>query len=132
MQIMYMKSSTEIPNQILLRWKTWRWLAFPVSETINLFESKQCVNNYVSDSGTGRPLLFCDQKYNMGAITDLCFSVFSFLCSVLRSLFVLFLLTIVLSVFWFTASDYPCGILKHFKRMMNLLENVINSLLFRS
>ena len=113
-QIMYMKSSTDNPNQILLRWKTWRWLALPVSETINLFESKQYVNNYVSDSGTGWPLLFCDQKYNMGAITDLCFSVFSFLCSVLRSLFVLFLLAIVLSVFWFTASDYPCGILKHF------------------
>ena len=41
-----------------------------------------------------------------------CCSIFSFMCMFCRSLFVLFLLAIVLSVFLrFTDSDYPFGIL---------------------
>jgi len=44
-----------------------------------------------------------------------CCSIFSFLCSVLRTIvwpFVLFILDIVLFVLRFTASDYLLGILK--------------------
>jgi hypothetical protein len=52
----------------------------------------------------------------------LCSVIFSFLCVVLCRHnmswsfwpFVLFLLTIALSVLWFTVSDYLCGILTHF------------------
>jgi hypothetical protein len=41
------------------------------------------------------------------------YSIFSFMCMFCRSLFIL--LVIVLSVlFWFTDSDYPFDILKHF------------------
>jgi hypothetical protein len=44
----------------------------------------------------------------------LCSSIFSFLCSVYRSLFVLFPLAIVLSLLLFIVSDYPFGIFKLF------------------
>jgi hypothetical protein len=42
------------------------------------------------------------------------YSIFSFMCMLCRSLFVLFRLAIVLSVLRFTDSDYPFGIFKLF------------------
>ena len=45
---------------------------------------------------------------------SLVFSVVRFMCMFCRSLYVLFLLTIVLSVFQFTDSDYPFGVFKVF------------------
>lgn len=46
-QMIYMKSSTKIPYLIIIRWKTWRRWTILVSETINLFESKYCMNRSV-------------------------------------------------------------------------------------
>ena len=43
-----------------------------------------------------------------------CYSIFSFMCMFCRSLFVLLLLAIVLSVLRFTDSDYPFSIFKLF------------------
>ena len=45
---------------------------------------------------------------------SLCYSIFSFMCMFCRPLFVFFLLAIVLSVLWFTDSDYPLVIFKLF------------------
>ena len=44
-----------------------------------------------------------------------CYSILSFMCTFCRSLFVLFLLAIVLSILlWYTDFDYPLGIFKLF------------------
>ena len=43
-----------------------------------------------------------------------CYSIFTFMCMICRSLFVLFRLFVVLSVLRFTDSDYPSGIFKLF------------------
>ena len=58
---------------------------------------------------------------------DLCCSI-SFLCSILWTivcLSVIYIMVIVLSVLvWFTTSDYPFGILKHFfSNRINILTN---------
>ena len=61
---------------------------------------------------SGAPAFISDFKWGS------CYSIFSFMCIFCRSLFVLFLLTIVLSVLLRVMdSDYPFGILKLFFQM---------------
>jgi len=51
-----------------------------------------------------------------------CYSIFSFMCMFCRSLFVLFLLAIVLSVLLrYADSDYPFGIFKLFLSSVNTI-----------
>ena len=65
-------------------------------------------------------------EFTPGIQWDSCYSIFSFICMFSRSMFVLFLLAIVLSVLLrFTDSDYPFGIFKLF-----LINYIIQELYF--
>ena len=60
-------------------------------------------------------------EFTPGFLWGSCYSIFCFMCMVCRSLFVLFLLAVVLSVLLqFTDSDYPFGIVKLFLYSYNL------------
>ena len=65
-------------------------------------------------------------EFTPGFQWDSCYSIFSFICMFSRSMFVLFLFAIVLSVLLrFTNSDYPFGIFKLF-----LINYIIQELYF--
>jgi hypothetical protein len=68
---------------------------------------------FTSGAGTAYPS--GAHEFTPGVQWGSCYLIFSFMCMFCRSLFVLFLSTIVLSVLlWFTDSDYPFGIFKLF------------------
>jgi hypothetical protein len=71
----------------------------------------------IGTSGAGTAYYSWKHDFTLGVLWGSCYSIFSFLCSVLYIIvcpFVLFLLDIALSVRLFTNSDYPFGTFKLF------------------
>ena len=73
------------------------------------------INTTDATSGAGIANPSGAPEFTPGFEWGSCYSIFSFMCMFCRSLFVLFLLAIVLSVFLrFIDSDYPFGIFRLF------------------
>ena len=86
-------------------------------------------------NGTGTAYPSRAPEFTPGFQWGLCYSIFSFICVLCRSLFVLlyffFLLAIVLSVLLrYTDSDYPFGIFKLFLHMKIHRNQIINISVF--
>ena len=79
------------------------------------------INTTGATSGAGTAYPSGASEFNPGSYYDSSYWIISFMCMFCRSLFVLFLLTIVLSVLLrFTDSDSSFGISKLFKSLSKI------------
>ena len=93
-----------------------------VNTRINILQwilTKLEINRTGALSGAGMSYPSGAPQFTPGFKWGSCYSIFSSMCMFCRSLFVLFLLDIVLSVLRFMDSDYPFGIFQCFFPQIN-------------
>ena len=110
-------SYTTIKMHLFLSFSIWMNKRFPVLSTIMTYH-RVCNKIYTTGATSGTRTAYASgsSEFTPCFYWSSCCSIFSFMCMFCRSLFVLFLLVILLSVLRYTDYDYHFGIFKLFKQ----------------